>query len=128
MKEQTDKIINKNFKKVEKKIENHASELERNNKIAMYSHLVEAIIITLFCVLEAATRGKSWLFVIILTIIGFAPVICEFIAWGKSHEAQAIRHFVAIGYAVFYMHNIYNFMQCNICYGSSNDIHRICLQ
>ena len=46
MKEQTDKIINKNFKKVEKKIENHASELERNNKIAMYSHLVEVIIIT----------------------------------------------------------------------------------
>ena len=37
MKEQTNKIINKNFKKVEKKIENHASELERNNKIAMYS-------------------------------------------------------------------------------------------
>lgn len=63
MKEQTDKIINKNFKKVEKKIENHASELERNNKIAMYSHLVEVIIITLFCILEAATRGKSWLFV-----------------------------------------------------------------
>ena len=46
MKKQTDKIINKNFKKVEKKIENHASELERSNKIAMYSHLVEAIIIT----------------------------------------------------------------------------------
>ena len=49
MKKQTDKIINKNFKKIEKKIENHASELERNNKIAMYSHLVEVIIITLFC-------------------------------------------------------------------------------
>lgn len=92
MKKQTDKIINKNFKKVEKKIENHASELERNNKIAMYSHLVEVIIITLFCILEAATRGKSWLFVIILTIIGFAPVICEFIAWGKAmkHRQYAI--------------------------------------
>ena len=37
MKEQTDKITNKNFKKAEKKIENYASELERNNKIAMYS-------------------------------------------------------------------------------------------
>ena len=115
MKEQTDKIINKNFKKVEKKIENHASELERNNKIAMYSHLVEVIIITLFCILEAATRGKSWLFVIILTIIGFAPVICEFIAWGKSHEAQAIRHFVAIGYAIFYTCTIFT-TSCSAIY------------
>lgn len=112
---QTDKIINKNFKKVEKKIENHASELERNNKIAMYSHLVEAIIITLFCVLEAATRGKSWLFVIILTIIGFVPVICEFIAWGKNRESQAIRHFVAIGYAVFYTCTIFT-TSCSAIY------------
>lgn len=115
MKEQTDKIINKNFKKVEKKIENHASELERNNKIAMYSHLVEVIIITLFCVLEATTRGKSWLFVIILTIIGFVPVICEFIAWGKNRESQAIRHFVAIGYAVFYTCTIFT-TSCSAIY------------
>ena len=61
MKEQTNKIINKNFKKVEKKIENHASELERNNKIAMYSHLVEVIIITLFCILEATTRAMTYI-------------------------------------------------------------------
>ena len=115
MKEHTNKIINKNFKKVEKKIENHASELERNNKIAMYSHLVEVIIITLFCILEAATRGKSWLFVIILTIIGFAPVICEFIAWGKNHESQAIRHFVAIGYAIFYTCTIFT-TSCSAIY------------
>lgn len=115
MKKQTDKIINKNFKKVEKKIENYASELERNNKIAMYSHLVEVIIITLFCILEATTRGKSWLFVIILTTIGFAPVICEFIAWGKSHESQAIRHFVAIGYAVFYTCTIFT-TSCSTIY------------
>ena len=44
MKKQTDKIINKNFKKVEKKIENHDSELERNNKIAMYSHLLKLLL------------------------------------------------------------------------------------
>ena len=77
MKKQTDKIINKNFKKVEKKIENHASELERSNKIAMYSHLVEAIIITLFCVLEAATRGKSWLIVRIITKSHDFPLVAS---------------------------------------------------
>ena len=51
--------------------------------------------------------GLSLMYAIIIFAIGIAPVIAEFIFWNKNHETNAIKHLVAIGYAVFYTCNIF---------------------
>ena len=78
------------------------SDLERNNKTCMYAHLIDSSIMTLFCILQVLSGLQTWGYILIIMILGFAPVIAEFYFWNKSHESAAIKHLVAIGFAVFY--------------------------
>lgn len=78
------------------------SDLERNNKTCMYAHLISSGIMTFFCIMQALSGMQTWGYILIIAILGFAPVIAEFYFWNKSHEASAIKHLVAIGFAVFY--------------------------
>ena len=78
------------------------SDLERNNKTCMYAHLIDSSIMTLFCILQVLSGLQTWSYILIIMILGFAPVIAEFYFWNKSHESAAIKHLVAIGFAVFY--------------------------
>lgn len=79
-----------------------SSELERNNRLAMNTHLCEVVIISILCFLQAWNGERSWVYAIVLSVIGFAPVIAERIFWKKDHETQAIYHLLAIGFAVYY--------------------------
>lgn len=79
-----------------------SSELERNNRLAMNTHLCEVVIISILCFLQAWNGERSWVYAIVLSVIGFAPVIAERIFWKKNHETQAIYHLLAIGFAVYY--------------------------
>ena len=79
-----------------------SSELERNNRLAMNTHLCEVVIISILCFLQACNGERSWVYAIVLSVIGFAPVIAERIFWKKNHETQAIYHLLAIGFAVYY--------------------------
>lgn len=76
------------------------SDLERNNKTCMYAHLIDSSIMTLFCILQVLSGLQTWGYILIIMILGFAPVIAEFYFWNKSHESAAIKHLVAIGFAV----------------------------
>ena len=73
-----------------------SSELERNNRLAMNTHLCEVVIISILCFLQACNGERSWVYAIVLSVIGFAPVIAERIFWKKNHETQAIYHLLAI--------------------------------
>ena len=79
-----------------------SSELERNNRLAMNTHLCEVVIISILCFLQAWNGERSWVYAIVISVIGFAPVIAERIFWKKNHETQAIYHLLAIGFAVYY--------------------------
>ena len=57
--------------------------------------------------MQTAVGITSFAYAIIIFAIGMAPVIAEFIFWNKNHETNAIKHLVAIGYAVFYTCNIF---------------------
>ena len=81
--------------------------MERNNRVAMLSHLIEVLVISLLVFMQTAVGITSLTYAIIIFAIGIAPVIAEFIFWNKNHETNAIKHLVAIGYAVFYTCNIF---------------------
>ena len=75
---------------------------ERINKTAMVSHLIMSTVMLLFCVLQTQSGEKSISYLVIMTPLALVPVLGEFIFWKKNHETEAIRHFVAIGFACFY--------------------------
>lgn len=89
------------------KIKREVPEMERNNRVAMLSHLIEVLVISLLVFMQTAVGITSLAYAIIIFAIGMAPVIAEFIFWNKNHETNAIKHLVAIGYAVFYTCNIF---------------------
>ena len=72
------------------------SDLMRNNRIAMITHLINVAVILLFCLLQAQDGTLSWGYV------GLAPVIAEYCFFRINQETPAIKHLVAIGFAVFY--------------------------
>ena len=85
------------------KVKKSNSELERNNRVSMYAHLIEVVIMGFMVIAQTFRSPDAKLHAaIIMTIIGFIPVIAEFICWNKDHESTAIKHLVANGYAVFY--------------------------
>lgn len=83
-------------------IKKELSDLSRNNKIAMIAHTIDTAIMIIFCLLQAQAGMVKWSYVLIVSAIGFAPIIAEFIFWHKNNETYAIKHLVAIGFAIFY--------------------------
>lgn len=78
------------------------SDMERNNKTAMYCHLVEAIIITLLYVIQAFLGERTLGYVLLVAVVTLIPVIGELYFWSKDHETTMIKHFVGYGFAVTY--------------------------
>lgn len=78
------------------------SELARNNHSAMWAHTINVAVMLTFCLLQAFAGMITLNYTAIVSVIGLTPVILEFYFWKKSHETPAIKHLVAIGYAIFY--------------------------
>lgn len=78
------------------------SDLMRNNRIAMITHLINVAVILLFCLLQAQDGTLSWGYVALVSAVGLAPVIAEYCFFRVNQETPAIKHLVAIGFAVFY--------------------------
>lgn len=78
------------------------SELERNNKTAKTSHLIIAVVMLMFNLLETLGGGRTPLYLLLMVVLSMGPVVGEQIAWKKNHETTAIKHLVAIGFAVYY--------------------------
>lgn len=83
------------------------TEIERNNKTAMTAHFAEVIIMFLFCFLQAVGGSKPWIYPVIVAVLGFGPVIAEFLFYRKNKATSAIKHLVAIGFAVFYTYTLF---------------------
>lgn len=78
------------------------TDLERNNKTAMTAHMIDAAVIIIFIALQALSGIRGAGYVLIAAVLGFAPAAGEYFFWKKDKAAPMIKHFVAVGFAVFY--------------------------
>ena len=56
------------------KIKREVPEMERNNRVAMLSHLIEVLVISLLVFMQTAVGITSLAYAIIIFAIGMAPV------------------------------------------------------
>ena len=78
------------------------TELERNNKVAMIAHAIDTAVMIIFCILQAVAGRQTGIYVLIISILGIAPIIAEYVFWKQNHETSMVKHFMAIGFAIFY--------------------------
>lgn len=77
-------------------------ELERSNRVAMIAHFAVNICMLIFGVAEFIRGAVGAPVLVLMLIFGLGPLVAEVIFWKKSHTSGAIKHLVAIGYALFY--------------------------
>lgn len=82
--------------------EKQTSEMTRNNKLAMVTHFICVICMLLSAAWSVGNNGMSIGLFVLYIITGVAPLIGEVCSWKKNHETELIKHFVCIGYAIFY--------------------------
>lgn len=78
------------------------TELQRNNKTAMTTHFITFLIMIIFILLQALGGSATIVYTAVLTVVGLAPIAMEYFFWKKDNETVMIKHFTAIGFAVFY--------------------------
>lgn len=78
------------------------TELQRNNKTAMTTHLATFLIMIIFIFLQVMGGSETFLYGIVLTVIGIVPIVMELVFWKKDKDSVVIKHLTAIGFAVFY--------------------------
>ena len=79
------------------------SEFGKINRVAMTAHGIDVAVLFGIILFQKITGTFDLVPIIFLAIIGFIPVITEIIFWKKNPETGMVKHFVAIGYAVFYV-------------------------
>ena len=83
------------------------TEAARNNKMALTAHTIDVAVMLVFCVLQTVAGLQNGLFMFIITFLGVAPIIAEYIFWKKDKETPMIKHFMAVGFAVFYTYALF---------------------
>lgn len=88
------------------------SDMERNNRTAMYCHLFEALIIAGTFISEFMLGNRTILYALIVVVLAMGPVIAEFYFWSKDREHVMIKHLVAQGFAVMYTFILFTTTNC----------------
>lgn len=83
--------------------ENTITPLARNNKVAMWAHFINVLVIVAFTIPQALTGEVSWAYMIGAVLLAFTPDLISVICWMKNHESHSIKHLTAIGFALFYI-------------------------
>lgn len=83
------------------------TDLERNNKTAMTAHMIEALVVVVFCVLQVIGGIQKPPYAVWAVILGLGPAIAEFVFYKIDKESPMIKHLVAIGFAVFYTYILF---------------------
>ena len=68
----------------------------------MVSHFAVNICMLIYGVAETVNGAVGVPVLAFMLIFGLGPLVAEVIFWKKSHTSGAIKHLVAIGYALFY--------------------------
>ena len=95
--------MNKNVKKKVYEL----SEQARNNTLATFTHTLTVVLMILFTTLKTFKGDQSIIYCIIAYVLGLAPIIGEFISMHKNKDTTMVKHFLAIGFAIFYTFTIF---------------------
>lgn len=86
---------------------NTATSTARSNKIVMLAHFIDVLVMFIFCVLQTFSGMQTWLYVLLVALLGFIPVALERHFWEKDHGTPVIKHLAAIGFAIFYTFTLF---------------------
>lgn len=78
------------------------TEIERNNRVGMLAHATDATVMVIYSIIQTYAGLHSGLYAVLMVILGMGPVVAEYVCWKKDPATPAIRHFLAIGFALFY--------------------------
>ncbi|MGN0351151.1 MAG: methyl-accepting chemotaxis protein [Roseburia sp.] len=82
--------------------EKRLSDAARSNRLGIICHTIMAVLICIFYVKELVTGERNILYVGLIFVLALAPVIAEFIFYGKNPDTGMVKHLVGYGYAVLY--------------------------
>lgn len=78
------------------------TEIARNNRVGMLAHATDATVMVIYSIIQTYAGLHSRLYAVLMVILGIGPVVAEYVCWKKDPATPAIRHFLAIGFALFY--------------------------
>lgn len=78
------------------------TEIARNNRVGMLAHATDAAVMVIYSIIQTYAGLHSGLYAVLMVILGIGPVVAEYVCWKKDPATPAIRHFLAIGFALFY--------------------------
>ena len=78
------------------------TEIARNNRVGMLAHATDAAVMVIYSIIQTYAGLHSGLYAVLMVILGIGPVVAEYVYWKKDPATPAIRHFLAIGFALFY--------------------------
>lgn len=79
----------------------------RNNRTVLLAHFIDVLVMTTFCFLQVFSGLATWSYVLIVALLGFVPVAIEHLLWKRNPQTRAIKHLVAICFAVFYTFTLF---------------------
>ena len=79
------------------------SQMERNNRLAIFGHGLECLIIAIAYWAEVFKGDRTVLYALMTTIIGLTPVVLELIAFSRNKESRYVLKILGYGFALFYM-------------------------
>lgn len=82
------------------------SDLKNTNIVAIIAHFSNVFLLTGFTLFVAIKGGMGVLRPSIMLALGFIPVVAEIIVYSRNHDTELIKHFLAVGYAVFYTYTL----------------------
>lgn len=86
---------------------NNLSAVARNNKIVILAHLIDVLVMSTFCVLQAVSGLQPWSYALIILFLALTPVIVERSLFKKDNESHAIKYIAAVGFLIFYTYTMF---------------------
>ncbi len=80
----------------------HTQEISVGNKRLLQSATILCVLITLAYILEVVKGARTAPYVIAVIVLALGPQIAGWIVYKSNDSSEAVKHIVAIGYAVMY--------------------------
>lgn len=78
------------------------SDIGRNNRLGMCTHAIVVGVLVLLSTLDILTGGLSAGVFLGYLILGIVPPVMEYVTFKKDPDSVMIKHYVCIGFAIFY--------------------------
>lgn len=81
---------------------------ERSNRLAMIAHCTDVCIMSVFWIMQTISGVQTWMSFALALLLGFAPLVLEFLSFKKDVETGVIKHSCAIGFALFFTYTLFS--------------------